>query len=247
MRSSPSARAEHARHAWLTSQAYAHRGLHGGSTCENSRSAFAAAIAGGHGIELDVRLSRDGLATVFHDADVARLTGAAGEVSKMTAAELGRLSLAGRFDRIETLPAILDFVAGRAPMLIELKTDGDPRIAAHLCLSVRHALEGRSGRHAVMSFDPAVGAWYARHAPDVARGLVMSAQARRGWRAFVRNLLALRRARPHFIAYDVRSLPSRLAARFRARGLPVLGWTVRTDEERAVAATHADQIIFERT
>lgn len=246
MRSSPFGRADprdETPHGWLTAQPYAHRGLHGPGIAENSRAACRAAAAARHGIELDVRLSRDGFAVVFHDADLARMTGETGRVAQRPAAELGRLRLAGTDDRIEPLPDILRLLAGRAPLLVELKTDDHPHVAARLCLSVRHALEGYRGRFAVMSFDPAVPAWFAEHAPHIARGLVVG----RPHRDFVRNVrtrLSLRRARPHFLACDVRALPNRLASKARRAG-PVLAWTVRTDADDAVARRYADQIIFE--
>jgi len=253
MRSSPSAPPELAttdlpavdpRHAWLIAQPFAHRGLHGAAVAENSRTAFAAAIRDGHGIELDVRLTRDGFAAVFHDAELARLTGRDGRVADFTVADLGPLSLAGSRDRIEALPQVLAFVARRAPLLIELKTDGDAHVAARLCLSVRYALEGYRGHAAVMSFDPAVGEWFATHAPDVTRGLVVGAPVRDRLRS-LRCHLHLRRAKPHFLAHDVRAFPSSIAARARRRGLPVLAWTVRSPDDYARAQAHADEIIFE--
>lgn len=243
MPSSPSARPEP---SWLSERPFAHRGLHGGGVCENSRSAFLAAVAQDVGIELDVRLSRDGFAVVFHDAELGRLIGATGPVAGLTAAELGRLKLAGGDDRIESLAAVLTLVAGRVPLLIELKTDGDKRVAARLCLSVRHALEGYRGHAAVMSFDPAVGAWFARHAPRTVRGLVVGESIRPRWKGYLRRLLTLRTAKPHFLACDIRSLPSRTARGARQGGLPVLAWTVRTEDEQAHADAHADEIIFER-
>lgn len=233
------------RFAWLTGRPFAHRGLHGGAGIENSRSAFIAAIAAGYGIELDVRLSRDGIAVVCHDAELARLTGATGALRGLTASQLGRTRLTGSHDPIEPLAKILKAIAGRVPVLVELKTDGDAGGVARLCLSVRHALEGYRGNAAVMSFDAQVGQWFAHHAPRIARGLVVSDEDGRGFTNSLRRLLILRRARPHFLAYDIRSLPSRLAARSRRRGLPVLAWTVRTPEQHRHAGIHADQIIFE--
>ena len=238
------------KHAWLTAQPYAHRGLHGGGlhspgVPENSRAAFVRAIRSGHGIELDVRLSRDGFAVVFHDADLERLTGEPGLLSSRGADALGRLRLGGTADAIERLHALLRFVGGRVPVLIELKTDGDGAVAARLCLSVRHALEGYRGPAAIMSFDPRVPAWFRAHAPRVPRGLVIGRGHRLRAVSLVRRLLSLAKARPHFIAHDVSALPSRLAARARKRDVPILAWTVRSPEDRARAGTHADAIIFE--
>jgi glycerophosphoryl diester phosphodiesterase len=96
-----------------------------------------------------------------------------------------------------------------------------------------------------MSFDPRVGYWFARHAPHVPRGLVVTEEnARTLWGSLKRHL-ALWQARPDFLAYDVRDLPSRFAAAQRARGLPVATWTVRTPDLLARARTHADAPIAE--
>ena len=60
----------------------AHRGYHdlAGGVPENSRAAFEAAIAAGYGIELDVQLTADGEAMVFHDYDLGRLTPETGAI-----------------------------------------------------------------------------------------------------------------------------------------------------------------------
>ncbi|OZA01967.1 MAG: hypothetical protein B7Y02_17125 [Rhodobacterales bacterium 17-64-5] len=101
----------------------AHRGLHDAAQgrIENSASAFAAAIAAGYGIELDVQRSADDVAVVFHDDDMDRLTDATGAFRDRTAAELGRTLLAGGTDTIPTLQEVLALVAGRVPLLIEIK------------------------------------------------------------------------------------------------------------------------------
>jgi glycerophosphoryl diester phosphodiesterase len=96
-----------------------------------------------------------------------------------------------------------------------------------------------------MSFNPQVGAWFARHAPQVLRGLVVTEQGKRSLRGRIERRLFLWRSRSDFLAYDVRDLPSRFATTARRRGLDVYTWTVRTDADRARAAAHADQIIFE--
>lgn len=231
---------------WLGGHDYAHRGLHGAGVPENSRAAFAAALAQGHGIELDVRRSSDGQPVVFHDETLDRLTGESGPVARRSAAQLGQVVLSGSADTIPTLRQVLAEVAGRAPVLIEVKSDRETRIAA-LCLAVRRVLEGYTGPHAVMSFDPRVSHWYSVHSPYTVRGLVVSEGEDRALPGRIRRRLALWHARPDFLAYDVRDLPSRFAAAQRRRGLPVLTWTVRSPEYRERAADHADAAIFEGT
>ena len=226
----------------LTPLPFAHRGLHGRGRIENSMGAFEAAIARGHGIELDVQMSSDAHAMVFHDAQLDRLTAETGLVAERTAAELQRIALKGSGETIPTLADALDLVAGRAPLLIEVKAPD--RKAAALCLSVLRALEGYRGPVGVMSFNPEVGRWFSLHGPRVTRGLVVSEAGKR-WRGYVERRLALWRARPDFLAYDVRDLPSRFAARARRRGVPVFTWTCRDAEQVKRARRHADQIIYE--
>jgi glycerophosphoryl diester phosphodiesterase len=117
------------------------------------------------------------------------------------------------------------------------------RVAA-VSRAVERALSGYGGDVAVMSFNPEVARWFSIHAPDRLRGLVVT-EAKRRWRGTLARHAALWRARPDFLAYDIRDLPSRFAARQRARGLPVLTWTCRSDDDRARATLHADQIIYE--
>jgi hypothetical protein len=95
-----------------------------------------------------------------------------------------------------------------------------------------------------MSFNPEVGAWFARHAPGRLRGLVVTEQGK-GLRGVAERPLALWRSRADFLAYDIRDLPSRFADAQRAKGMPVLTWTVRSLADRARAAEHASQIIYE--
>ena len=228
------------RPAWLTAAPFAHRGLHGRGVPENSRAAFRAAIDAGQGIELDVRACRDG-AVVFHDARLERLCRADGPVSRRTFAELGAIRLRASEERIAPLGEILALVGGRVPVLIEIKPPlwGGRR----LCRAVAACLAGYDEPAAVMSFSRRTVFWFARHAPGVVRGLVADGRGQR--KMLAPPQLVLRLLTPDFLAHDVRSLPSRLSEAARARGLAVLAWTVRSEEEGARAARHADQIIHE--
>jgi glycerophosphoryl diester phosphodiesterase len=230
--------------AWVGEHDYAHRGLHGAGLPENSLGAFGAAVDRGLGIECDVQRSADGQAMVFHDWQLDRFTAEAGDVARLSAEQLGRVALAGGSETIPSLRQVLNLVAGRVPILIEIKSRRQDRIAA-LCLAVRRVLEGYTGPHAVMSFDPRVSRWYYRFSPHTARGLIVSEGEDRAVPGMIRRRLALWHARPDFLAYDVRDLPSGFAAGQRARGLPVAAWTIRSAEHRKRAALHADADIAE--
>jgi glycerophosphoryl diester phosphodiesterase len=238
----PSSRSRQAELTRLIARPFAHRGLHGQGRIENSRAAFEAAIAAGHGIELDVRATRDGQAAVFHDERLDRLTGEQGRVSTLTLAELGQIRLKGSDETIPSLREVLALIAGRVPLLIEVKAPS--REVAALSRSVADALAAYIGPVAVMSFNPEVGRWFARNAPQRLRGLVVT-EAGNGWRGIAERYLALWRSKPDFLAYDIRDLPSRFADAQRDKGMPVLTWTCRSLQQRALAAEHASQIIYE--
>lgn len=232
---------------FLTRQPFAHRGLHGAEGVpENSRAAFERAIAAGYGIELDVRRTADRDAVVFHDAELPRLVNAGGRIADLTVGELGAFRLSGTDETIRTLREVLSDIGGRTPTLVEVKSPGR-RGYGSLCRAVRRALEGANTWAAVMSFDPRIVRWFREHSPQTVRGLVVSKEGsgNTGVRGWLSRNLALRSAKPHFLAIDIRSLPCAFAERQRRKGLPVLTWTVRDDAERARAAANASQIIFE--
>lgn len=244
MRSSPSNKADTTRRpAWLTARPYAHRGLHGPGKLENSRAAFEAAIAAGFGIELDVQISRDGRAMVIHDAELGRLTEVEGRLADRDRAELKRIKLRHSDETIPDLEEILALIGGRCPLLIEVKTRRGRE--APLCRDIKRCLSAYSGDAAIMSFNPEIGRWFSDRSPDIVRGLVVTERDKGRFRGKVERHWSLWRSRADFLAYDIRDLPSPFAKSARARGLPLLTWTVanRRDEEAAFA--YADQIIHE--
>jgi glycerophosphoryl diester phosphodiesterase len=141
----------------------AHRGLwRSGGAPENSLAAFEAACRAGYGIELDVRLSADGEAMVFHDETLERLTASAGLVEEQTTDELQALRLLGSCENIPTLAEVLAGVDGRAPLLVELKTP--PGQEGLLERRVAELLGAYAGPVAVLSFNADALAWLAAHA-----------------------------------------------------------------------------------
>lgn len=239
---------------WLTARPVAHRGLHDASAglVENTASAAAAAIAGGYGIEADIQISADGEAMVHHDDRLGRLAEGDAPLAQLTAAQIMAAPFRATTDRVITLGDLCDLVDGRTPLLVELKSrfDGDLRIAQRAC----EVVSGYAGPVALMSFDPALVAAVRARAPRVVRGIVAERHyAHAEWDRLPagrkRGLAWFSHApatRPHFIAYSVRDLPALapLVAR-HLFGRPLLTWTVRSENDRAVAKRWADQIIFE--
>ena len=229
---------------WLTEWEYAHRGLHSAGVPENSRAAAEGAMSRGMGIECDIQMSRDNVPLVFHDWELDRLTAERGKVAGRTAEELCRIALMETAQTIWPLRALLDLIAGRVPLLIEVKAQ--PHLSvAEPCIAIAEVLAGYDGLLAVMSFDLRVGEWFAKHAPDVVRGLVITDTLDHGYRSAWRAPHALERAAPDFLASDVRDIPNALTALWRESGRPLLTWTVRSPETRARGIAHADALIAE--
>jgi glycerophosphoryl diester phosphodiesterase len=214
---------------------FAHRGLHHGPAFpENSLVAFAAALEFGAGIECDLRLTRDDRILVFHDADAMRMCASPMRIGRSLHRELSRL----RVDEhpIPTLPSLLALVAGRVPLLLEVKVDNDLWRWAPM---LRHELEGYAGPFGIMSFDPRLPRLLRTNCPEVRRGLIV-----RDSLSPVRRRLAMSLADPDFLAVEGAALGKSWVARVRRR-MPVYSWTIRTAAERAQAAVHADALIWE--
>ncbi len=234
---------------------FAHRGLHdlNAGRPENSPAAFSAAMASGYGIELDVQLTRDGAAMVFHDYALDRLTDEQGPIRLRDAADLGKIPLKGGTDTIPTLPEVLSLVAGQVPLLIELK-DQDGAMGDDLGpleSATADALAGYQGAVAVMSFNPNSVARMARLLPDTPRGIVTSAFHYSDWPLpkatcdHLREIPDYDRTGASFISHELADLSRDRVGELRAAGAMVCCWTVRSADAEAVARQYADNITFE--
>jgi glycerophosphoryl diester phosphodiesterase len=214
---------------------FAHRGLHHGAGFpENSLIAFAAALELGAGIECDLRLTADNHIVVFHDADAWRICASPRRIGQATLAELGRLRVGEH--PMPTLESLLSLVAGRVPLLLEVKVGDD---LWRWAPALKRALGDYKGPFGIMSFDPRLVRLVRTNLPHVRRGLVI-----RDSLPALRRRLALWLSDPQFLAVDVVALGKAWVARAR-RKLPVYSWTVRDREQRRQASVHADAAIWE--
>jgi glycerophosphoryl diester phosphodiesterase len=235
-------------------RSFAHRGLHGDGLPENSAAAIVAAVEAGYGVEFDLQLSSDGRAMVFHDRTLDRMTDRHGPVLGETSTTLARIALGGTQETIPTLAEVLGLVAGRVPLLIELKgADGTlgPEVGA-LERAVAKDLAGYDGPVAVMSFNPHSVAALAKALPGRPRGLVTEAFPAHEWpdvpaerREALAHIPDAERVGAAFISHDRMDLDNPAVARLKQAGLRILCWTVRSEAEAAYARRVADAITFE--
>lgn len=233
----------------------AHRALHDRARrrIENSASAIRAARAAGYGIEIDLQLSADGVAMVFHDEDLGRLTGEGGPLNARSAAELGRIKLAGSDDTIPTFAQVLALIGGAVPLLVEIKdqsltmTQTDGRLEQ----ATARDLESYSGDVALMSFNPHSVDHMARLCPSHARGLTTSAYGD-DWAPLsaatcdaLREIPDYDRTHSSFISHEASDLLRPRVADLKAQGAAILCWTIRSPQAEAEARTIAQNITFE--
>lgn len=233
----------------------AHRALHDvtDGRPENSRAAIEAAIAAGYGIEIDVQLSADGAAMVFHDYALDRLTGATGAVRLCDQSRLESTALTGGAEGIPGLPEVLALVAGRVPLLVEIKDQdgGMGQNIGPLEDAVARDIEGYAGPLAVMSFNPHSVAKMRDLCPDVPRGLVTSAYRKEDWPLpqatcdHLRDIPDYDRVGACFLSHEVDDLDRPRVAALKAQGAMICCWTVRSAAQEAQARVIADNITFE--
>jgi len=227
---------------------YAHRGLHGDGIAENSMSAFRAAVEAGYGIELDVRLSKDGEIVVFHDDTLDRVTAKTGLVKDKTREELSKIHLSGTEDTVPTFREVLDAVGGKVPLLVELKEDQGSYAVTEAAVKM---LKDYEGPYIIESFNPLSLARVKKIAPNVLRGILSHHftldEKYRGFKYFLLQNLCLNCiCRPDFVAYSHKHshmLSFKLARLF---GAPTFAWTVESEEDDAKALKSGfDGVIFQ--
>lgn len=229
---------------WLTRWEYAHRGLHSSGVPENSLAAARAAVDAGMGVECDIQCSRDGVPMVFHDWDLDRLSDASGLVEERYANQLELLHLMGTDECIPRFVDLLEVLEGAVPLLIEIKSTPDYDVVQS-CAAVAEHLHSYSGDHAVMSFDPRVGEWFAANSSETPRGLVCTDASDLAFSGGWREPGIIEQSQPHFLAMDIRIASTPLPQLWRESRRPLLSWTVRSPELRALASAHVDAMISE--
>lgn len=231
--------------SWLCNQFIAHRGLHDEVSPENSLSAFQKAIDKNYAIEIDVRPLADGTIVVFHDEKLGRLTGADGFVANYTYEDIKDLKLGKSNEGIPTLEEVLNLVAGKTPLLIEIKNSGKVGYEKN----VLKILSKYKGEYAIQSFNPYSLEWFKINAPHIKRGQLSSFFKGNLEINFAKKFVLKRMmlnkkvSEPHFISYQVENLPNRYVKKYS--NIPVLAWCVRNQETYDKAKKYCDNIIFE--
>lgn len=228
---------------------YAHRGLHGDGVPENSMAAFRKALEAGYGIEFDLHLLSDGNLGVMHDASLKRTAGADVFMEDLTTEDLSRYHLGGTEETIPQFRQVLDLFDGKAPLIIELKSEGDnyARLAETAC----KMLEGYTGPYCIESFDPRCVKWLKDNRPDIIRGQLSENFLRSHFKApwplrfamtyYLSNCVN----RPDFIAYHFSDRKNLSVYLCKLLGIQPVAWTIRSQQDYETAKKEKWIPIFE--
>ena len=234
----------------------AHRTLHDikKGHPENSWEGLEAAIASGFAIEIDLQLSRDGIPVVFHDYELDRLTESSGLIADLDADELESIVLIGGKRSIPRFDNFMEYVAGRVPVLVELK-DQDGALGDKIT-----ALEGATcevlrkykGPVAVMSFNPNMIARCAMLAPEIPRGLVLDAFSETDWpkvsdtrRKELAAVTHYSNVGATFVSHSYSELHSEKIIELKKSGALIFCWTIRSKAQSKQARRFVDSVTFE--
>lgn len=231
---------------------YAHRGLHQDKNIvpENSLTAFQLAVSNSYGIELDVRLSKDGEPVIFHDANLKRVCGIDKLVKDLTFNELRELRLYKSNEKIPHLQEVLDLVSGQIPLIVEFKLE---TFDTTICQIVAPYLDDYQGLYCVESFHPAMVNWYKKNRPHIIRGQLSANQLLKGssfgnitLNFLLRNLLFNFWGKPDFIAYE-HSFANNISLNICRKLFksPTIAYTVQTQNQLDKAYKHFDVFIFD--
>jgi len=238
--------------SWLVERPISHRGFfdNDNGIPENSLKAFENSVKYNYPIELDVQVTDDDTVVVFHDNELSRATGRDGYTTHLKVQDLHTYKLFGTEEHIPTLSEALEFIDGRVPVLIEIKTGTTTKINQHAA-KILDILKTYKGELAIQSFNPFVLEWFANHAPEICRGLLSSYWPKSNperpkstvVRWALRNMIFAKRAKPNFIAHDIGQLPNRHVKKWKH--IPLLSWTITNQDQYIEALQVSDNAIFQ--
>lgn len=230
---------------------YAHRGLYNNKDIpENSMLAFSKALDSGYGIELDVHLLKDGTLAVFHDANLLRMTGEDIIIETLNKDKLKRYRLKGTSEFIPMFCDVLALIDGKAPVLIELKSNKN---VDRLCSAVNEMLKNYKGKYTVQSFDPRCLRWFKKNSPKMVRGQIAEnflkdKKIKAPWiLKLITSLMIFNfLTKPNYVSYNFEHrnfIAPKIATDFW--GVDSFVWTVRNKEDAKTAGNEHRTIIFE--
>lgn len=225
----------------LQGQIIAHRGFYDNQKYpENSMQAFIKAVKHKYPIELDVQLTKDKKLVVFHDETLKRLCNQNIKVKDTTYVALQKYSILQTKETIPLLTDVLKCIDGKVPLDIEIKKGGVGQIEP----LIAELLNSYKGEFVITSFHPMIVYWFKKHRPEYQVGILLKSFNSYfiKWKEWLYYIFLKYVVKPDFIACDIRYLPNRITNYLH---LPIVSWTVRTEQELLKAKLCSNVYIVE--
>lgn len=203
---------------------------------ENSREGIAfAAAAGADVVEIDLRLSRDGVPVLCHDRTTFRTTRRPYLVSRTSATRLTRLRLRGSGETLPSFSEVLEVLPDGLDVAIDVK-DG---VAMGAAIDVLDTA-GLLGRALLWSTHPDAVAVAARRAPENERAWLQNTHTEEAATEYLHRAVAL--GANAVSVMDV-SLTDEVVAWGHDLGLTVNSWVRTLDVQEQVLAARPDAVV----
>lgn len=221
-----------------------HRGIHDNiKSYENTLSAIKKAVNKKYIIEIDIHLTKDNKIIVFHDNNTKRITGIDRIVEESTYKELNNQNII----HIPLLEEVLELVAGKVPILIEIKQPNKVGILENTLINI---LNNYQGTYAIQSFNPKVLLWFKKNYPNILRGQLSSTFDKttmpKYQKIILKNMLFNPLTKPNFISYKYNQLPINRIKHYQKKKIKVLGWTITSKEDYEKYKNIYDNLICEK-
>lgn len=231
---------------WINSRPVAHRGLFDNKQVpENSGASIKRAMDANFAVELDVSVSGDGKAIVFHDDTLSRMTKHDGYVGLTSLEEIQKTSLIGEGGKVLTLKQALSLIDGKVPVILEIMPSSTPNFET----SIVEGVMGYKGDFAVCSANPFILEWFKLNAPHIKRGQRVSAFKKEkpdfAKKSQLKKMKFNNLSEPNFIAVKASDLKKCKIKKILKSGVPVVLYSVDDKKKLRKAKELGLNFVFE--
>lgn len=222
----------------------AHRGLHKNKMIpENSMLAFKAAIEKNYAIEFDINITKDNQIVVFHDDDLNRLCNKKENIEDVSYDFLKDLNLYESNEKIPLLKELLDEVAGKIPLIIEIKKHKNIGLLENILLEM---LKEYKGEYFICSFEKDILLWLKKNKPKEIRGLIFESLPIK-FKKYekIAFLYKYFKSKADFISLEDKLIDSSIYDFCKKKELDILVWTIKDKKSFQNIDKKVSAVIFE--
>ena len=222
----------------------AHRGLHKNKIIpENSMLAFKAAIEKNYAIEFDINITKDNQIVVFHDDDLNRLCNKKENIEDVSYDFLKDLNLYESNEKIPLLKELLDEVAGKIPLIIEIKKHKNIGLLENILLEM---LKEYKGEYFICSFEKDILLWLEKNKPKEIRGLIFESLPIK-FKKYekIAFLYKYFKSKVDFISLEDKLIDSSIYDFCKKKELDIVVWTIKDKKSFQNIDKKVSAVIFE--